>query len=653
MSRLLAIGRCCPRAKTAGNRGSPSEFKKRQRRIEGGEIVGSFLDDCLKVLTMRTFPFFVVFLSAAVATAADPDGSMLFRQNCAVCHGGNGNGRAPAASALGLMSAESVLRALDSGLMREQGSVLSANEKRVLAEFLSGRKIGEPTRTTTGFCPPGGAGFAPGGSAWNGWSTDTTNARFQSAQAAGLSSAEVPRLRLKWAFAFPDTFIANAQPSITGGRIFVPSANRHVYSLDARTGCQYWSFEAEAPVRTAMTVATLGGDRPRHVAFFGDQRANTYALDASNGELLWKVRADDHPRAKMVGSPTYFEGRLYVPVTAGEEGPAVSPKYECCSARGALLALDAATGRQIWKTYTIAETPRVIGHNKEGTPIWGPSGASIWSAPTVDSEKKLLYASTGDNFSGRPTENSDAVVAFDMLSGRIIWSKQLTGGDVYNNACISSTRQNCPDENGPDADIASSPILIRTAAGKRLLLVGQKSGVFHALDPDRKGEIVWQTRVGAGGIVGGIMFGSATDGKRVFVAISDLKFATETINAGNRWNPKFGGGITALDVVSGRKLWAAPPGVCDDRPNCAPAQSAAVTGIPGAVFSGSFDSHLRAYSAEDGTVLWDFDTYRRFETVNGLTARGGALTGGGPAVIDGTVYAGAGSVLLAFSIDGH
>jgi len=184
---------------------------------------------------MRNLQFSVLLLCASAATAADPDASALFRRNCAVCHEGNGDGRAPAAAALRMMSAENIVRALESGLMREQGSALSASEKRALAESLSGRKIGEATRTTTvGLCPPGGAGFAPGGSAWNGWSVDASNARFQSAQAAGLSAGEVPRQRVKWAFAFPETFVANAQPSITGGRIFVPSANRHVYAFSLR-----------------------------------------------------------------------------------------------------------------------------------------------------------------------------------------------------------------------------------------------------------------------------------------------------------------------------------------------------------------------------------------------------------------------------------
>ena len=604
---------------------------------------------------MRILPFFVVLLCAAVAAAADPDGSALFQQKCAVCHGGNGDGRAPAASAFRLMSADSIVRALESGLMRQQGLALNLEEKRLVAEFLSGRKIGEATQTgNTGLCPVGAAAFALGGTAWNGWSIDTSNARFQSAQAAGLAAVDVPRLRLKWAFAFPDTFIANAQPSITGGRIFVASANRHVYSLDARSGCQYWSFEAEAPVRTATTVFTLSGERPRRVAIFGDQRANTYGVDASNGELLWKVHADEHRRAKMVGSPIYYDGRVFVPVTAGEEGAAIDPKYECCTARGSLLALDAATGRQIWKTYTIPETPKIVGHNKQGTAIYGPSGASIWSAPTVDPDKKLIYASTGDNFSGPVTEHSDAVVAFDMQSGRIVWSKQLTAGDVWNNACISVTSENCPDDNGPDADIASSPILVRTAAGKRLLLVGQKSGVFHALDPDRKGEIVWQTRIGKGGVVGGIMFGSATDGRRAFVAVTDTRFADPSTGKGERWDRNVGGGVTGVDVETGKILWRAAPGVCEaGRPNCTPGHNAAVTAIPGVVFAGALDSHFRAYAAENGNVLWDFDTYTSFQTVNGLKAKGGPLRGGGAAVVDGVVYAGAGSLLLAFSVDGR
>jgi len=601
---------------------------------------------------------FAMLLSAA-AFAADPDGAALYKQRCSMCHDASGETRAPAPAALRQMSPENIVKSLESGLMKEQGAAMTVAEKRTLAEFLAGKSVGQSQTAKTGMCPDTKSAFSPVGESWNGWSPDLANTRFQP---KGLTADQVPRLKLKWAFGFAGTFVANGQPTVVGGRIFVPSANRNLYSLDAGTGCQYWSFEAQAPVRTAVAVATVKGETTRHIAFFGDQRGNAYAVDASNGELLWRTHIDDHSHAKIVGALQYFDGRVFVPLTAGEEGPAMNPKYECCSARGGLIALDARTGKQLWKTYTIEETPHVVGKTSAGTNIWGPSGASIWSAPTIDEEKKIIYAGTGDNFSEPATKTSDAVIAFDMATGKILWSRQLTELDVFNMACIGPQKASCPSEAGPDVDIGSSPILVKLANGKRVLLVSQKSGVMHALDPDKKGEILWQTRIGKGSALGGIQWGSASDGKNVYAALSDIGFVNDGFTPGQKRvvDPKAGGGLFALKVETGEKVWAAPPPDCGDRLNCSPAQSAAVTVIPAVVFSGSVDGHLRGYSTRDGKVIWDFDTARDFSTVNGVTAKGGSMDGPGPTIAGGMLYVSSGygawgglqgNVLLAFSVE--
>ncbi len=593
------------------------------------------------------------------------DGAALYRDRCAMCHDRSAETRAPAPNALRAMSPENVVRALESGLMKDQGASLSAAQKTALAEFLTGKTIGQAVpQANANTCPSSGAAFSLAGASWNGWGVDLNNTRFQSAAQAGLDASQVPRLKLKWAFAFPNTFAANAQPAVAGGRIFVAGANRKVYSLDAASGCEYWSIETQAPVRTAITVATVRGERARQVAFFGDQRANAYAVDASSGELLWKVHVEEHPQAKIVGAPQYAEARVYVPVTDAEEAPAMSPKFECCTGRGALVALDAATGKQIWKTYTIEEKAHATTKNSVGTQMWGPSGASIWSAPTVDLEHKIIYATTGDNFSSPATKTSDAVLAFDLETGRILWSKQITEQDVFNMACVQGpSKASCPEENGPDLDFGSSPILVKAANGKRVLLVGQKSGVAHGLDADRNGAVLWETRVGKGSPLGGIQWGSASDGRNMYVALSDITFIDMEFGTGKKLllNSKGGGGLFALDILSGKTVWAAPPATCGDRPNCSPAQSAAVSAIPGAVFSGSVDGHLRGYSTRDGKVIWDFDTAQEFHTVNGLTAKGGSMDGPGPVVAGGMLYVCSGygtwgglpgNVLLAFSVDG-
>jgi polyvinyl alcohol dehydrogenase (cytochrome) len=583
---------------------------------------------------------------------APPDGASVYKQKCAMCHDRSAETRAPAPSALRQMASANIVRALESGLMKDQGALLTAEEKSSVAEFLAG-KSGSVTQAKTCAAAP----FSMSGSQWNGWGADLENSRYQP---AGLAAGDVPKLKLKWAFAFPGTFVSNGPPIVAGGRVFVPSANRTIYSLDANTGCQYWTFEAEAPVRTAITIAAAGR---RNVAFFGDQRGNAYSLDASSGELLWKTHIDDQPKARIVGAPVFYQGRVYVPLTDGEEGPSMSPNYECCSGRGGLIALDASTGKLIWKTYTIAEEAHVTGKNPAGAKTWGPSGASIWSAPTIDAEKGLIYAGTGDNFSDPATKTSDAVIAFDMKDGHIVWVKQLTEDDVFNMGCIEGLTHGCrPGEKiGPDFDIGASPILVKLASGKRVLLVSQKSAFVHALDPDKKGEILWRAQLGKGTALGGIQWGSASDGKNMYAALSDVGFLYVGTPPKRILDPKAGGGLFAFDIAPGKKVWEAAPPVCGDRLNCSPAQSAAITAIPGAVFSGSADGHLRAYASADGKVIWDFDTTREFTTVNGITAKGGSMDGPGPVVAGQMLlvpsgYAAwgglPGNVLLAFTVEG-
>jgi polyvinyl alcohol dehydrogenase (cytochrome) len=461
---------------------------------------------------------------------------------------------------------------------------------------------------------------------------------------------------LKWAFGFPGDIVAYAQPAVTGGRIFVGSATGWIYSLNASSGCILWTLEAEAPVRTAISVGAAGS----HTAiFFGDFHANVYAADAVTGKLIWKTRADEHSEARITGAPALHGNRLFVPVASSEEVSAADPAYECCRFRGSVLALDAATGKTLWKTYMVAETPHPTKKSKAGVQLWAPSGAAVWSAPTVDLKRRAIYVGTGDSYSEPPAANTDAILALDMDSGKILWARQMTAGDAFNLACPGQDKSNCPESNGPDFDFGSSPMLVELPGGRRVLVAGQKSAMVYALDPDRKGELLWQTRVGKGGSLGGIQWGPAADEEKAYVAVSDI--VRQLTPAGLVLDPTAGGGLYGVRLADGKLEWSAPPPGCGDRRPCSPAQSAAVTVIPGVVFSGSSDGHLRAYSVKNGNVIWDFDTVRDYKTVNGVEARGGSLDGPGPVIAGGMLYVNSGygamggipgNVLLAFSVDG-
>jgi polyvinyl alcohol dehydrogenase (cytochrome) len=411
-------------------------------------------------------------------------------------------------------------------------------------------------------------------------------------------------------------------------------------------------------VRTAISVAPLG---KRHAVIFGDQTGAVYAVEAESGELLWKKKVEEHEAALLTGAPTFFDGAVYVPVASWEETRSLNPEYPCCTFRGSVVALRLRDGFQIWKTYTITETPRQLGKTSVGTPRWGPSGAGVWGAPTVDPARKLLYVATGDNYSPPATAGSDSVMALDLATGRVAWSRQVTANDAFNSACVTGVNgPNCPEGSGPDFDFGSSVILAKTPSRRDLLLAGQKSGMVYALDPDRKGELVWQTRVGKGGVIGGVQWGMASDGQNLYAATSDAIFVQK--NGVRSLDPAAGGGLTALRLADGAKSWYVPPVACTSAPGCSPAQSAAVTAIPGVVFSGSMDGHLRAYSSEDGKVLWDFNTVREFSAVNGVKATGGALDGPGPVIVNGMVFVNSGyarfggapgNVLLAFEPSGN
>ena len=581
---------------------------------------------------------------------AQQNGELLYSKNCAQCHD-QGSLKAPPLSVTSALPADAILNTLESGSMAVVAKGLSQADKPAIAQFVSNKRTEQ--KTDGGGCKEAAGALALDGAQWNGWGNGVTNSRFQSAKSAALTPEAVRHLKLKWAFGFPATLSANAQPTTVGGRIFVAGGDRKVYALDAITGCVHWAFATDTLVRTAISVGPLeGGDA---AIYFGDAVANAYAVRASSGTLIWKVKIETHPTARITGAPTLYSGALYVPVSSTEEGVGSRANYVCCTFRGSIVALDAATGRQIWKTYTIDQEPRPTT-NAAGAPFYGPSGAAVWTAPTVDAKRQALYVATGNSFSNPPADTSDAILALDLNTGAKLWHYQTTPGDSFMIGCFRRTKVNCPDRNGPDHDFAQSPILVTLSDGRRLLVAGQKSGMVYALDPDQQGKLVWQTRVGKGGALGGPMWGSAADQDHVYVANSDTRMMP---GSATDLDPSSGGGLFSLELASGKIAWKIPPFACGERKQCSPAQSAAVTVIPGVVFSGGVSGYLRAFATSDGSLLWELDTASDYATVNGVAAHGGAIDGPGPTIVGGMLYATsgyatwgglAGNVLLAFSV---
>jgi polyvinyl alcohol dehydrogenase (cytochrome) len=565
---------------------------------------------------------------------------------------------------IGMMAPDAILAAMNGGVMTQQAAALSAEERRAVAEYVAGRSLDSVTIAhEPPACEPAAARFdfdRPPAS--TGFGIDRQNSRFQPVDRGGLTAADVAALELEWAFAYPNAIQARSQPTVAGGAVFVGSQNGTVYALDAATGCLRWRFRATAEVRTPVIVSPwqAGDENARPVAYFGDIIARAYAVDTLTGELKWVTKVDEHPNATITGAPVLVEDRLYVPVSSLEVALPADPAYACCTFRGSLVALATTDGALLWKSHTIDEEPEEVGKTRVGTPILAPSGAPIWNSPTVDLSRRRLYVGTGENYSSPAGATSDAIIAFDMASGKKLWVSQQTEGDAWNVGCLSqytTNDANCPEENGPDYDFAASPILVSLGNDRDILVAGQKSGAVMGIDPDT-GETLWRTQVGRGGVQGGVHFGMAAEGTRVYVPISDMAYPEDETRYRFTTPPR--PGMFALDAGTGKILWErVADDVCAGRQYCDPGISQAVTAIPGAVIAGHMDGRLRIYAAEDGKILWEMSTLREFDTVSGESARGGSFGGGGPMVADGMLYVNSGygiyfhmpgNVLLAFGI---
>ena len=604
-------------------------------------------------------------LLAGISIAAPPSGEAVYKTRCAGCHDQT-SPRIPPRDALRQMPASRILRALDFGAMMTVAYPLARDEREAVAAYLgiAGAAPGPPT---SAFCSDRSIKLDdPPKATWNGWSPGSGNARFQSGEAAGLSIDQVGRLKLKWAFGFDGDVTAFAQPTVLDDQVFLGSAAGMIHALRASNGCLQWVFQANGPVRMSILAVPVG---QRHALLFGDQTGWFYSLEAETGKLLWKKKIEEHDAARLTAAPVAHDGNVFVPAASWEETRSLDPKYPCCTFRGSITALRIRDGQQVWKSYLVPE-PKQTGQTKRGTPQFGPSGVGVWASPTLDVKRGVMYIATGDNYSSPATPLSDAIVSLEIATGHVVWSKQTTPGDAYNSSC-GTDKHNCPGENGPDYDFGSSAILAQLPGGRDILLAGQKSGMVYALDPEKKGELLWEVRIAtraanAGPSVG-VQWGMATDGQRVYAATSNSGRTPPKDPLDTRrsiLDPQQGGGLTALRLADGSQAWRASPIPCAPTApsGCSPAQSAAVTGIPGLVFSASMDGHLRAYTAEDGKVIWDFDTAREFQTVNGVKAKGGSIDGPGPVVVNGMLFINsgysrfggmAGNVLLCFSPEGR
>ena len=600
------------------------------------------------------------------AHTASETGAQLYSQRCAGCHDGP-VAKAPHKIVFPMLGPEYVLSAMNDGIMQAQAMGLSAAQKVLLAEHLGDRALTQGAETTIGYCPDTKTVDEAMGTEIGSWGISPRNSRAIDAQTANLNIADVPQLKVKWAFAYPGATQARSQPIVQDGKIFVGSQDGTVYALDLDSGCAHWTFKADTEVRHALSLGAVK-DVTSKALFFGDFAGSIYAIDQSSGELIWKTKANDHPDTTITGSPKLYRDVLYVPLSSREWASAANPAYQCCTFRGGVVAINTADGSQKWVNYTVDEPVPTGEVNNMGVAFLAPSGAPVWNSPTIDVARNRLYVGSGENYSSPASKTSDAVIAFDLDDGELLWSYQSLAKDAWNMACfVGGVGGNCPSENGPDLDIGASTILHTLASGKDIVLAGQKSGHVFGLDPDKswhcaftgckEGKLLWKIKIGMGGFAGGIHWGMTASDGTLYAAVSDRDFGLFPVTEAL-------GGMYSINAEDGHVNWYTPvQDRCPEgtKPMCDPGLSAAITSIPGVIFAGGFDGYIMAYDKIDGNVLWEYQTNRAFKTVSGEIGHGGAIEGDGPVIIDGTLLVNSGysfgtslpgNVLLAFSVDG-
>jgi polyvinyl alcohol dehydrogenase (cytochrome) len=579
---------------------------------------------------------------------------------------------APDLETLRTFSPGAIVMALERGTMSPVGSQLSGAERIAIAEYLSGKKY-EPAAAVGNYCGPNAtAGENLEGPRWYGASNGLANTRFQ--PAAGLTRETVSRLKLKWAYALPEGRQGSTLETL-GSRLFLGDAAGRVQSIDRKTGCVHWIHPGERWVRSALNVTKLGD---QYVAAFGTAALPFVftALDALTGKVLWKKNISTDPQHHSSNSPVMYKGTLYVPLSVGyEQRESQNPQHECCKGRGAMVALDPTTGTAKWTSYMTPE-PQKLGKNVAGVQMWGPSGGSIWKVPTIDSSLNRIYFGTGENITGPQTETGGAVVALDVATGDIVWSMRLADDVIFNGSCYMPwLTGHCPPKAPVSAD-ANSPVLVELADKKRILVGANKYSRVVGLDPDKNGAVLWDKKISVGGGFGGVHWGMAADAENVYIPYAD-RFQWPKLTE-KQWKDRLAkkeplyqdehadaGGLVALRASDGKELWRVHAGkdsCAGKKQGCATAFASPPTVIPGVVFATAQDGFVRAYSTDNGALLWEFDTAREFDTVQGTKASGGGIDGpGGPIVVDGMLYLTSGytnasvmpgNVLLAFSIDG-
>jgi polyvinyl alcohol dehydrogenase (cytochrome) len=496
----------------------------------------------------------------AALEGGEHPGKAVYDQWCASCHDNGGQSGAPSFEAIRTLPRATVKYALELGYMKIQAKDVPKPELAQLIEWLPESEGSVDSWTSAARCPVKVREVKltdqPRTSTTFGVTGEANRA--QTAKDTGLTRAQMKDLEVAWVAAFPQTPTMRSQPVIVGDTIFIAATDAgRLYALDTNSGCVKWHYVSDMTLRSSLTFAEATDKSPAAI-IMGDAAGFVHAVDARTGRKLWVSEARLNDLNRITGAPVVHDGKVFAPVSAIEVNYAGQDDYECCKGQGAIIAFDLATGKQLW-TGTTMEPAAPVRLGRTGTQQWGPSGAIIWSTPVIDAKRNVIYAGTGENTSWPATDTSDAIIAYDMDTGEKRWVFQATKADIWNYAC-GRKAANCdwPGEyHSPDHDFGATSMLIKRQDGSELVIAGQKSGVVWALNPDT-GALVWSNKVGRGSANGGVHWGMAYDGARVFVPNNDSNRP-----AGPDENPAWGPGIHAVNAMTGEIEWSYKTNVRD------------------------------------------------------------------------------------------
>ena len=591
----------------------------------------------------------------AQAPAAEPRGKAVYDSHCGACHNPPEASRAPSPAVLHSMGVDTIRAALTTGVMRAQGSGLSKDELEAVVDYLGVKGAPKPTGwLDKTMCPADRRTVdLSARPALERFGVDDANSRHLSAAQSGLHGADLARLEVAWVIGFPQTTDLRSQGVIVGQTLFYAAGQTgYVLAIDTRAGCAKWAYRAGAGVRTSLSYGTLGAKGPKAL-IFGDIAGQVHAVEAATGKRVWKVDGRHDPMAMLTGAPILHGDKVIVPVSALDVARAMSPGFECCKVHGAVVALDAATGAKLWAAHTMADATPTGRKNSVGTSLYGPSGAPIWSSPAFDDRRGLIFIGTGENTSAPATRTSDSIWAIELATGKTRWNFQGLENDIYNMACngrAGAAGANCPDPKESvikDYDFGASMILGTGPGGREVVMGGQKSSDVWALDAET-GKLAWHQKLGEGSALGGVHWGMASDGMRVFAPIAHAK-----------------AGLNAIDIKTGQLAWNWTP-----QTSCKPGDlacgwliglSAAPLVVDDAVVAATLGGKVMVFDAATGKVLATYDTAHAYDSPNGVPTQGGSIDAHSIFAGDGALFIGSGygmfgqppgNALVAFRVKG-